>query len=79
MHPSKLDLFGEVVITLDDLRAWLVAVPRIDPDGPRALHYVRSYAVPDKVRQAKLSGTFDALTAPRDTPAAHWWARFHWS
>ena len=80
MRPQERDLFGEVVITLHDVRLWLQTVPRIDPDGPRAAHYVRGYDVPAKIRQAKLQGIFEACTAPRviefQSPA--WWSRMCW-
>lgn len=81
MQPHPLDLFGEVVVTHDDVRAWLRAVPRIDPDGPRAAHYIRGYGVAAKVAAAKRSGSFDALVTPR--PMAHqsaaWWDRMLWT
>ncbi len=73
-----LDLFGEVVITVPDVRAWLAAVPRIDPDSPRAEHYVRGWDVVGKIARAKREGWFDQVTAPREPPPGHWWLRFHW-
>ena len=78
MRPPLRDLFGEVIVTFDDVAAWLIAVPRIDPYGPRAPHYVRGYNVVAKITRAKLDGTFDAIVAPRDPPPAKWWLRFHW-
>lgn len=54
------DLFGVVPVSIDEVRAWLAAVPRIDPDGPRAAEYVRSYRVVEKIQAAKVAGTFDA-------------------
>lgn len=65
MTESKTDLFGEVVVTWDDVRLWLMAVPRIDPDSPRAMRYVTGWDVPQKIRAAKLSGWFDTLQAPQ--------------
>lgn len=79
MRPFPHDLFGQVPVTRQDVRAWLISVPRIDPDGPRAAHYARTYAVAEKIAQAKLAGTFDAITAPRERPAGAWWDRFHWT
>lgn len=78
MHQPATDLFGEVVITLDDVRAWLQAVARLDPDSPRAATYVRQWRVVDKIRYAKLDGRFEAYTARRDPPNGHWWLRFRW-
>lgn len=74
-----LDLFGEVRITTHDIDAWLRAVPRIDPASPRAALYVEQWAVVDKVRRAKLDGTFEALTRPRSSPGANWAQRFSWA
>ncbi|MGC1173114.1 hypothetical protein [Polaromonas sp.] len=81
MQQSPVDLFGEVVVTQQDVRAWLLAVPRIDPDGPRAGHYVRGYGVVAKIAHAKLYGTFDQLTAPRliEPQSAEWWHRMAWA
>lgn len=80
MLPPVLDLFGEVVITHNDMRVWLQTVPRIDPDGPRARHYLRGYDVPAKIRAAKLAGVFETLTAPRmiECQSASWWSRMAW-
>ena len=81
MQQDPIDLFGEVVVTHHDVRAWLLAVPRIDPDGPRAAHYIRGYGVVAKISAAKLYGTFDAITAPRmiEPQSAEWWHRMAWA
>lgn len=78
MLPPELDLFGQVAISHDDVFAWLRAVPRIDPHGPRAAAYVRSYSVVEKITAAKLTGTFAALTQAPEPPPVHWWRRFNW-
>lgn len=65
MTESKTDLFGEVVVTWEDVRLWLTTVPRIDPDGPRAGRYVLNWNVPAKIRAAKLAGWFDQLQPAR--------------
>lgn len=74
MTESKTDLFGEVVVTLEDVRLWLASVPRIDPDSPRALRYALSWNVPAKIRAAKLAGWFDQLepVKPPDHPRLRW-------
>lgn len=59
------DLFGEVPVSLDELLAWMLAVPGIPPSSPRFVYYLRFWDVIDKVRQAKIAGTFDELTRPR--------------
>lgn len=52
-------------VTAEDVRLWMLAVPRIDPDGPRAAAYVRAYHVADKIRAAKLAGTFWQIVTRR--------------
>lgn len=57
------DLFGEIPVTEDEVFQWVVAVaPRWLFPERTYLNYVRSYAVPDKIRAAKLAGTFDKIT-----------------
>lgn len=74
MTESKTDLFGEVVVTWEDVRLWLTVVPRIDPDGPRAVSYICNWNVPAKIRAAKLAGWFDQLAPakPPDHPRLRW-------
>lgn len=56
-----LDLFGEVIVTADDIAQWVCAVAPAFCSSERAFeHYVRCWHVADKVRAAKLAGTFDA-------------------
>ncbi len=78
MRQPVRDLFGQVPISHDDIAAWLVAVPRMDPASPRAARYVVAYSVTDKIATAKLNGTFEATVQSREQPA-HWWQRFKWS
>lgn len=81
MQPQLYDLFGEVVVTQDDIYAWLVNVARIAPDSPRAAYYVKWWDVVGKVRASKACGCFDAITAPRlvEPYSAAWWSRMCWS
>lgn len=62
MREQVIDLFGEVVVTVPDVHAWLRCVAGIDPDCWRAPEYVRGWRVVDKIRRAKLAGVFDELT-----------------
>lgn len=78
MRPFPRDLFGQVPVTLCNVRAWLLAVPRIDPDGPRAAHYVAAWNVPAKIEAAKLRGDFDVIVAAPQPQPPHWWRRFRW-
>lgn len=78
MRPQLLDLFGEIIVTHDDVREWVAAVPRLDPDSERGRAYARDWDVPEKVRQAKARGDFEQLVnAARERPA-WWWRRFAW-
>ena len=68
-----LDLFGEVVVTEDDLFNWVQAVAPLYLTPERSYrNYVRSYDVASKVRYAKLAGTFCAII---DKPRRPWHAR----
>ena len=42
MRPRLRDLFGQIIVTVLDLRAWLIAVPRMDPDSHRCAWYIRA-------------------------------------
>lgn len=81
MQPAIYDLFGEIIITPADIAAWLINVPRIHPDSPRAAHYVRGWDVVGKVRAAKALGRFEAITAPRmiEVQSPAWWDRMCWA
>ncbi len=72
-HPA-IDLFGQVPVTWEEVFLWLEAVPGIARDSPRAAQYVRDWNVPEKVRQAKLEGSFEAaVSRPSDAPR---WGQF---
>lgn len=78
MTPHVRDLFDEVPVSFEDIDAWLVAVPRIDPESPRAAYYVKNWDVPAKIRQAKLAGMFESIVTRAEHPG-QWWQRFHWT
>lgn len=77
MRPPIYDLFGQIPVYLHDVDNWLIAVPRIDPQGPRAKAYIHSYDVLGKIRQAKMDGRFDHIITRRER-SPFWWQRFHW-
>lgn len=67
------DLFGEVPVTEDDIIAWVAAMaPRWLSPERSFRSYVRNWNIPDKIRAAKLAGTFDAIT---EKPRYAWHAR----
>lgn len=60
-----IDLFGEVVITEDDLETWVSAVSPLHLTDGLFAHDVRSYDVAGKIRVFKLRGDFEERTAVR--------------
>ncbi len=67
--PCPRDLFGEVPVSLDDVLLWMLAVPQLTPESPRFARYVVDYRVPDKIRAAKIAGTFEATISAATRPA----------
>lgn len=72
LRQPAIDLFGEVVVTEDDLFDWVAAVAPMWLSERSFDNYVRGWNVADKVRTAKLRGEFEARTAVRSKP---WHAR----
>lgn len=60
------DLFGEIPVTWPELEAWCAAVAEIAASSPRFAWYVKNWNVAEKVRAAKLAGTFEAITRRPD-------------
>lgn len=56
-----LDMFGGVIVTLDEVELWLTRVAKLPPDSPRRAYYVECWDVPGKIKAAKLAGTFNRL------------------
>lgn len=79
MSNCPRDLFGEVPVSYEDVDAWLRAVPRIEPDSPRAAWYIKQWNVVEKIKAAKLRGDFDAITRRGDGESPFWWSRFRWN
>jgi hypothetical protein len=52
--PDPTDLFGHIPVYENEVWAWLIAVPKIDPACWRARHYLESWNVPEKIRRWKL-------------------------
>jgi hypothetical protein len=63
LYQPPLDLFGGVVVTHDDVRAWVAAVSPVHLAHRTFDQYVTRYAVADKVAAAKIRRQFDAITA----------------
>lgn len=71
-----LDLFGEVPVTHEEVFTWCEVVAGIPRDSWRLNWYLRSWNVPDKIRQAKLRGEFDQMMHP--APSGRFAGRFLW-
>jgi hypothetical protein len=55
-----LDLFGQVVVTYEDLELWVSALaPGFAGNTFRRQYYIEHWDVAGKVTRAKLAGTFD--------------------
>lgn len=67
------DLFGEVVITEEDVFNWVAAVAPVWLTPERSFrYYVRTWNVHEKIRWAKIRGEFDERIASTYRP---WHAR----
>jgi hypothetical protein len=57
------DLFGDVIVTLDDVELWLDKVPRHLSNSPNARsRYAKNYDIASKIKQAKINGSFYQLS-----------------
>jgi hypothetical protein len=65
------DLFGEIPVTWPEVDAWCLAVAGLTPESPRRAHYIEAWRVLDKIRQAKVTGTLDAILSKLEsTPSS---------
>jgi len=65
-HCKDLDLFGEVIITIEDVELWLDAVPHIFRDQTRQReYYAQNWNVTNKIKLSKLDGSFEKLITER--------------
>jgi hypothetical protein len=72
-----LDLFGQVVVTYEDLELWVSALaPGFAVNEHRRAHYITQWDVAGKVARAKLAGTFDATIENARTRRAFLARRF---
>lgn len=69
MRPSPYDLFGEVPVTQPEIDAWVRVIAKLEPGTPRAAYYIKGWNVPEKIRAAKIRGSFEDDIAP---PAPGW-------
>jgi hypothetical protein len=57
------DLFGEVPVLWCEVEAWVFALVGLSRDSWRWNYYVRYWNVAEKIRMAKIDGTYDAVLA----------------
>jgi hypothetical protein len=62
------DLSGEIPVTWPEIDAWCIAVAGIKPDSWRRDYYVAHWGVFEKIRAAKVAGTFEKTINHRDRP-----------
>jgi hypothetical protein len=75
MRENPYDLFGEVIVTHHDIALWLIAVPAIDPQSPRAARYVASWDVVGKITRAKSEGLFWSIVERPARPITAWFGQ----
>ncbi|WP_229291485.1 hypothetical protein [Burkholderia pseudomallei] len=64
LRTSHFDLFGDIVVTHDDIVAWVSAIAPAYMSSERSFrHYVRNWRVVEKIKTAKAAGTFDSSIA----------------
>ena len=61
-HPIK-DLFGDVIVTRDEVEQWVDVVARVPRSSPRREYYIMNWDVAGKIKAAKLAGKFEAIIA----------------
>ncbi|MFM0206953.1 hypothetical protein PQQ96_06040 [Paraburkholderia sediminicola] len=67
-----LDLFGQVVVTYEDLELWVSALaPGFAGSDQRMAYYILHWDVAGKVRRAKLAGTFESIIENARTRRAY--------
>ena len=56
------DLFGDVVVTVDDVTHWLDAVPHLQHcANHRRLYYAKHWDLLNKIKESKRAGLFDSV------------------
>lgn len=53
-----LPLFDELPVTQQDIEDWLDTIPNLSRAEFRRAAYAKAYNVPDKIRAAKLAGSW---------------------
>ena len=61
------DLFGDVIVTLDDVELWLDMIPKhLSHLSSARLRYALDYDIASKIKAAKLNGYFYTLQELQD-------------
>jgi hypothetical protein len=61
------DLFGDVIVTLDDVELWLDMIPRHLSNSPNArIRYAKNYDIANKIKVAKIDNSFYDLAADKE-------------
>lgn len=61
------DLFGDVIVTLDDVNLWLDSIPDMcGANQTRRNYYAENHDLANKIKLSKLNGSFDLLINDRE-------------
>lgn len=56
------DMFGDVIVTLDDVNIWLDSVPELKhATQTRRNYYAENHDIANKIKLSKLNGSFEIL------------------
>lgn len=62
------DLFGDVIVTQDDVNLWLDSIPDMcGATQTRRNYYAENHDIANKIKLSKLNGSFEILINERET------------
>jgi len=62
------DMFGDVIVTLDDVNLWLDAIPDMyGATQTRRNYYAENHDIANKIKLSKLNGSFEKLIKDIET------------
>lgn len=62
------DMFGDVIVTLDDVNIWLDSVPELKhATQTRRNYYAENHDIANKIKLSKLDGSFEMLIKDLET------------
>ena len=62
------DMFGDIIVTLDDVNIWLDSVPELKhATQTRRNYYAENHDIANKIKLSKLDGSFEMLIKDLET------------